>query len=126
MMAMNLINGQDVWAGVKFAGLPFLGEAAMRPGFEAWPVLVGALRHFAVSAVWGALFGWLVFGRSRLATIALGAAWGIVVWLGMYYLVLPLVGAGWVAQMVPVSMAIFEHVLFGLAVAFLPFQPQSL
>lgn len=126
MLVMNLITGQDMWMGAKMAGAPFLGEAAMQPGFAAQPVAVGVLSHFAVSIVWGALFGALVIGRSRPATIAYGALYGVVVWLGMFYAVLPAVGLRAMAQSVPVHLAIIEHVLFGLvlAVAFLPFQPR--
>lgn len=127
MMAMNLIKGQDIWIGAKLAGWPFLGDAAMAPGFSLGPVLVGLLSHFAVSLVWGALFGLLCIGRSRGATLALGALWGIVVWLGMFYVLLPFIGAGQMTLMMPVGAAIFEHVLFGLAVAvaFLPYQPRA-
>jgi len=41
----------------------------------------------------------------RIPTNVLGALWGIVVWLGMYYVVLPLVGMGQVARSVPLAMA---------------------
>lgn len=125
MLARNAASGQDVWAGMKGAGWPFLGEAAMRPGFELWPVLLGILCHFAVSMAWGIPFGWLAFGRSQAATLVVGALWGLAIWLGMFYVVLPLVGAEAVVRMTPVATAVFEHVLFGLAVAagFLPFQP---
>lgn len=124
MTTMNLLHGQDIWMGMKTAGLPFMGERAMQPGFEAGPVLVGVLCHFAVSAVWGALFAVFAYGMSRSATVGLGALWGIVVWLGMYYVVLPVVGAGDLPRNVPVGMAVLSHVFFGLilGVAFLPFQ----
>ncbi len=122
--AMTLASHGNVWAGFKGAGMPFLGERATQPGFDAVAVLVGLLSHFTVSAVWGLLFGLLFFGWSKGMTVVLGALWGIVVWLGMYYVVLPLVGLANVARSVPVPAAVFFHVLFGLVVgiAFLPFQ----
>jgi hypothetical protein len=131
MLIMNLATAQDIWVGMKIAGEPFLGERAMQPGFDLGPVLVGVLSHFAVSLGWGLLFGVLFYGASRGATVALGAVWGVVVWLGMFYAVLPLVGLAELARAAPVGMAVFEHVLFGLAVGlgFLPFQrrrPRSL
>lgn len=124
MTIMNLAKGQDIWIGMKIAGMPFLGERAMQPGFDLGPVLIGVLSHFAVSIGWGVLFGLLFYGASRGATLVGGALWGIVVWLGMYYVVLPIVGLAELARMAPVGMAVFEHVLFGLAVGlgFLPFQ----
>jgi hypothetical protein len=125
MVVMNLATEKDVWVGAKFAALPFLGlERVMQSGFEAGPVLLGTISHFAVSAAWGVPFGLLFYDFSKSATVVAGAFWGIVVWLGMYYLVLPIIGAGHVLRMTPAPMAIMEHVLFGISVAlgFLPFQ----
>ncbi|MDB4953042.1 MAG: hypothetical protein JWO36_611 [Myxococcales bacterium] len=120
----NLASGRSVWQGLKGAGTPFLHERAAQPGFDLVAVVVGVLSHFAVSIVWGVLFALVFYGLSRGATMVAGVFWGIVVWLGMFYVVLPLVGMGQVAQTVPVGVAVFEHVLFGVALAlgFLPFQ----
>lgn len=119
-----LAKGQDIWPAFKGAAAPFLGERATTPGFDGPAVLLGILCHFAVSIGWGVLFAAIFFGLSRGATIAVGALWGIVVWLGMYYVLLPLVGQSQMARNEPVAMAIVSHVIFGLAVAigFLPFQ----
>jgi len=124
MLVMSVSQRQDVWRGAKMAGMPFLGERAAQPGFDLGAVLVGLLSHFAVSIAWGVLFGLIFFGWSKGLTVLMGAFWGIVVWLGMFYVVLPIVGLSNVARMMPVGVAVFEHVLFGLAVGFgfLPFQ----
>jgi hypothetical protein len=126
LLILNAAGGRDVWMGMKGAGLPFLGERAMRPGFDAVAVGVGVLSHFLVSVAWGLPFGLLFYGLDRARTVVLGVAWGFVVWIGMYYLVLPLAGAGQVARSAPVGMAILTHVLFGLSVAlaFLRYQPR--
>jgi hypothetical protein len=126
MLVMNLAMDQDAWVGAKFAALPFLGlERITQPGFQAGPVVLGVVSHFAISAVWGLLFGLIFYDFGRTATVVAGAFWGIVVWLAMHYLVvLPLIGSGQVARLMPVHTAILEHVLFGISVAFgfLPFQ----
>jgi hypothetical protein len=124
MTIMNLTQGKDVWVGMKGAALPFLGERAHAPGFDAGAVVLGVLCHFAVSIGWGGLFGVIAYGLSKGMTVLAGALWGIVVWLGMYYAVLPLVGAGEVTRSTPVVQAITTHVLFGLVVGlgFLPYQ----
>jgi hypothetical protein len=124
MTAMNLSQGKDLWVGMKGAALPFLGERVHQPGFDATAVPLGILCHFAVSVGWGMLFGVIAYGLSKGMTVVAGAVWGIVVWLGMYYAVLPLVGAGEVTRNTPVPMAIATHVLFGLVVGlgFLPYQ----
>jgi hypothetical protein len=74
--------------------------------------------------VWGLLFAVISYGLSRGATVLAGALWGIVVWFGMYYLVLPVAGLPEVAQSTPLLKAIASHLVFGLAVGvgYLPFQ----
>ena len=123
MAVMNLIRGHDVWGGMKFAGVPVLGERALQPGFDGLAVAVGVFDHFAVSAVWGVLFGILFYGLSRNATYVAGIVWGIVVWIAMLYVVLPVLGFPAGGTM-PVAMSAFTHILFGVvtAAAFLPYQ----
>ena len=62
--------------------------------------------------------------RVRVATVLAGALWGIVVWLAMFYVVLPVAGAGVVARGAPIGGAVTGHLIFGLAlgIGFLPFQ----
>jgi uncharacterized membrane protein YagU involved in acid resistance len=124
MMIMNAAKGMDVWMGAKMPGMPFLGQTAMEPGFAFGPVMIGMLSHFLVSIVWAVPFALLVYGFSRAATVGAGALWGIVVWLGMFYIVLPILGLGQIPKSMPVGLAVIEHVLFGVgtAVGFLPFQ----
>lgn len=124
MMIVNAAKGMDVWRGAKMPGMPFVGNSAMEPGFAFGPVLVGMMSHFMVSIVWAVPFALLVYGFGRAATVGLGALWGVVVWLGMFYVVLPIIGLGQIPKSMPVGIAFFEHVLFGLATAigFLPFQ----
>lgn len=117
MAGMNLLQGKDLWIGAKMAGFPFLGQQALDPGFMLAPVLIGLVCHFAVSAAWGAPFGFLASGMTRAGTMVFGLVWGIAVWLGMFYVVLPFVGAAEIARMMPIGAAVFEHLLFGLAVA---------
>ena len=125
MIVMALVKGMDPWqTALKGAAAPLLGDAAMRPGFELGPVLLGLVCHFAVSIGWGLLFGLIAYGLSKPMTMLAGALWGVVVWLGMFYVVLPLVGLADMARESPVSTAVIYHVFFGIALGagFLPFQ----
>jgi hypothetical protein len=124
MLLVNAAQGQNVWVGTKVAAYPFLRDRVMAPGFDFGPVLLGLISHFVVSAAWGLLFALVAYGMSRRGTVAFGALWGLVVWIGMFYVVLPLVGAGALVRGAPVGLAIVEHVIFGLAVGigFLPYQ----
>lgn len=124
MAAITVSTGGDVWSALKGAGAPFLGERAMQPGYDALAVAAGIMGHYLVSIGWGVLFGLLVFGLDRALTVLAGAAYGIIVWLGMFWLVLPLVGLGAMSEQGANGIAVLTHVIFGLAlgVGFLPFQ----
>ncbi len=121
----NLVQGRGFWSGWKGASVIFLGPSrASAPGFDLTAVVLGLLVHFGVAIVWGILFALVIYGASRATTVAAGIAWGFLVWIGMYYVVLPLVGLAQVAHAVPVGAAIVDHVIFGVATAlgFLPYQ----
>ena len=68
----------------------------------------------AISAAWGALFALAFYGLSRGMTMLAGIAWGFVVWLGMYYVVLPLVGLEAMRRDAPPERAIAFHVFFAV------------
>ena len=120
---MNAAKGDDVLRGLKFAGVPLLGKRALEPGFDHVAIVVGVFDHLVISMGWGFLFGLLFFGLSKGMTMAAGVLWGLVVWIVMLYVALPVLGFPAGGQN-PVPMAIFTHVLFAevLAAAFLPFQ----
>ncbi len=121
---VQVAYGGDIWVALKGASTPFLHERAAQPGFDGPAVALGLVIHFAISIVWGVLFALIAFGLSRGATVLAGAVWGVVVWLVMYYVVLPAVGLAQVARSQPIVNAVVGHVIFGLAVGlgFLPFQ----
>src|SRR5262245_14912664 len=120
--------GDDLWVATKTAASPILGARVLLPGFDGTAVLLGILCHFAVSLLWGVLFAAVAFGLSRRATIWAGTLWGILVWIGMVAVVLPLTGAGMITYTTPTVRAIVQYLVFGLVVGvtFLPYQrPQT-
>jgi hypothetical protein len=127
MVILTLARGTDPWYGVKGAAAPFLGQRAMEAGFDLFPVVLGFVTHLLISIAWAVPFALLVFGLGRALTVLAGAAWGIVVWVGMYHVVLPMVGLGSMVHDAPLSRAIGYHVFFGLAVgiAFLRWQREA-
>lgn len=124
MVASALINDLDVWPSLKAAALPFMGMRVFEPGFDLPAVMVGVSTHFFLSMFWGVLFAVVAYGLSRVSTLVAATAWGLVVWFGMHWVAMPLLGYGDVVRAVPVNLALFEHLLFGLSmgIAFLPFQ----
>ena len=124
MLGGALLQGREVWPLLKGAAAPLLGARALQPGFDPPALLLGLLCHLAVAVAWGILFGIVFWGASRAATLWGGLAWGVVVWLAMYFVVLPTVGMGEYSLNAPIAPALATHLVFGvsLAIAFLPFQ----
>lgn len=125
MLTGAAAQGMNAWPVLKGASAPFFGmERVGAPGFDAGPVLIGIVSHYGVSLVWALLFAALAYGLSPRATALAGAAFGVVVWVGMYYVALPILGLAAMAESTPVPAAVFNHILFGAAVGltFAPFQ----
>lgn len=120
---MNAAQGRDVLQGLKFAGVPVLGKRALEPGFDHVAIVIGVFDHLVISMAWGFFFGLLFFGLSKGMTMLAGVFWGLVVWIVMLYVALPVLGFPPGGNN-PLPVAIFTHVLFAevLAAAFLPFQ----
>src|SRR5262249_4768383 len=112
MIVGGLVKGEDFWGHIKFAAYPFLGQRATLPGFDGGPVLAGVLCNFLVSVIWAVLFALLVYGLTRGVTVVAGLLWGLVVWIGMFYVVLPIIGLADAARSTPVGQAIVTHVIF--------------
>ena len=123
LAVMNAIQGRDVLRGLKFPAVPLLGPRALEPGFDHVAIVVGQVCHLGVSMFWGVTFALLFFGLGKGMTLLAGAFWGVVSWIVMLYVVMPMIGfpAGGRGS---VLVAIIEHVVFGviLGAAFLPFQ----
>ncbi len=117
-------RGGDAWQALKLASYPFVGGDAFLEGFDPETVALGLLCHHSVSMFWGILFAVLFRGIPLFATLVAGIAWGPVVWVNMYYLVLPLIGAKEIAQIAPAPFTLLEHLLFALTLAgvLMPFQ----
>lgn len=127
MTVMSLVKGNDVWYGIKGAASPFLGNRALVPGFDFVAVYFGLVSHLAISAIWGVLFGLAFYGSRKGVTVVGGILWSFVVWVGMYFVVLPLAGLEHMAHEAPFGRVIVYHLIFSvpMAVAFLPFQPKA-
>lgn len=117
MTALAGAANRDIWYGMKGAAAPFLGERAMQPGFDFPAVVLGLMSHFAISLIWGVLFALAFYGLSRTTIMLAGIGWGFVVWIGMYYVVLPTVGLSHMADEAPVGRAISFHVFYSVVMA---------
>ncbi|MCI0708183.1 MAG: hypothetical protein L0Y80_11955 [Ignavibacteriae bacterium] len=86
----KLMGGENPARLLNFAASGIFGEAAYSEGSTM--IVVGILLHVAVSVVWSLLF---ILLSSQLRKISkywwlLGAMYGIVIWAGMVFFVIPL------------------------------------
>jgi hypothetical protein len=130
----SLLVNQDPLYVLRVWGTVFLGERALTTTDLNFFMLV-AVVHFSIGAVAGAVFHVLVsfFVPDRpLRQIALGAAYGLAMWVVNFYFVLVwlqprLVGDAYVLQLMPPWIAALTHLIYGLTLGALQplgrFQP---
>lgn len=95
---LSLLMGVNLWVPPKLIGatMPWVdGVAATVPGFDLVPVLTGALLHFVMSALLGAMFGLFFRGLGLPSAFGLpvliGLVYGIVIFVGAFFVALPLI-----------------------------------
>jgi cytochrome c oxidase cbb3-type subunit 2 len=122
----SLVVNQDPLRILRVYGTVFLGARALTTDELDFFMLV-AVVHFSVGAAAGAVFHVLVnrFVPPRASLqIALGAAYGVLMWVVNFYLVIAwlqprLVGEAWVLTLMPTGVALLTHVVYGLTLGLL-------
>jgi hypothetical protein len=128
---------QDPLLFLRVYGTVFLGAKALTTDDLNFFMLV-AVVHFSVGALAGAVFhvlvNWLVPGRTA-TQIALGAAYGLLMWIVNFYVVIAwlqprLVGEPYVLELMPAWIAALTHVIYGVTLGvlqplgrFVPYRP---
>lgn len=90
--------------------------------FDAGPATLGLAVHMMTGAAWGALFGLLAVGLTRLGAVVAGVVYGAAVLVVMSFVVLPVVadlfgGGPPISDMAEMSgwgTFTVEHLMFGL------------
>lgn len=135
----SLIVNQDPLRILRVYGTVFLGEAALTTSDLNFFMLVGVV-HFSVGAAAGAVFhvfvNRFVASRSALTIIALGAAYGLLMWVVNFYFILSwlqprLVGEAFVLRLMPAWIGAATHLVYGLTLGvlqplgrFVPYEPE--
>lgn len=133
----SILLEQDPLLFLRVYGTVFLGKEALVTQDLNFFMLV-AVVHFSVGAVAGAVFHVLVslYTPERAAiTIALGAAYGLLIWVVNFYVVIEwlqtsLYGEAYVLQLMPAWVAALTHMLYGVTLGvlqplgrFVPYRP---
>ena len=122
----SLLVSQDPLRFLRVYGTFFLGARALTTEDLNFFMLV-AVVHFSVGAAAGAVFHVAVNrffpGRNGLH-IVLGAAYGVLMWIVNFYLVISwlqprLVGEGYILALMPAWVAALTHVVYGLTLGIL-------
>lgn len=97
--------------------LPELDVAAMLAMMMGAPIIVGWIAHFMIGTVaWGGGFAILYDMIPGGSAVLKGIVFGIVAWLGMMIVIMPMTGAGFFGMnfgvMAPV-MTLVLHIIFG-------------
>jgi membrane associated rhomboid family serine protease len=119
---LSLLTGISIWVPPRLiaAAAPWYGRAvAEAPGFELGPVLTGTLLHFITSIILGAIFGFVFHRILRLPTsfgtpILVGLAYGILIFVVAYALVLPAVNP--VLREAYLAPFVAQNMVFGICV----------
>ena len=115
-MIYELIWGIGFWsAPVLISGfvLPSVQSIAIPIGFLLIPVIVGLVAHMIFSMVLAIPFVKIVASYDKMKRIMLGMGFGILVFIVMWFLILPLLNP----VMLNLNMAVFalSHLLWGMA-----------
>jgi len=135
----SILVEQDPLLFLRVYGTVFLGQEALVTQDLSFFMLV-AVVHFSVGALGGAVFHVLVSFKTPAkvtTTWALGAAYGFLMWVVNFYVVIEwvqmsLYGQAYVLELMPVWVAVLSHVLYGLTLGALqplgrwvPYQPAA-
>jgi len=123
-LAMTIVSAlltraldQDLWLQPKVIASLVLGSSATTSaGFAAAPVLLGLLIHLAVAALLGVLFELFMRRITRLPSDygvpeVAGLAYGLLIWLAAYFIVLPLLAPALLSIYAPALL--IQHLVYG-------------
>lgn len=115
-MIVSLVAGRGLWFPMKLVAAFAMGQDAIFGGIGT--IALGVVTHLAIGALFGLVYAYLVpRGANRSTDLLIGIAYGVLVYFGMTYAVLP-----WVNTLMYAGIErdwyLAAHVLYGVTVAF--------
>lgn len=114
---LSLLTGISIWQPPKIIAATVYGASvANSTGFEAGPVILGTLIHFAISIVLGAIFGVIMHRLLHLTTefglpALAGLCYGLIIFFFAYFIA-PLVNP--VVNQYSMAAVIAQNLAFGI------------
>ena len=117
MLMVRLFMGESPWAPPQMIAAMALGKDVLPPPdtyapFDMKIMLTAMLIHFPLAIVYGLVVGWLVHRFDWAGGLAIGALFGIGIYIVNFYLVAP-AAFPWF-QMAQNWISVFAHAMFGL------------
>lgn len=114
---LSLVLDGNLWVEAKQIAAPFFGPLVVRPGFDAGPVIVGTILHFATAALLGAVYSIVTRRILKLPSdvgvpVLAGLIYGFFLWSTAYFLLLPLVNPFLRGTYAPAF--IIQHLVYGV------------
>ncbi|MBA3597936.1 MAG: hypothetical protein H0W40_11250 [Methylibium sp.] len=118
MMMVWLFMGQSPWGPPRMMAAMVLGKEVLPPpaDFSLTAMMTAMAIHLPLSAVYGAIIGWLVHRFDMLAAVLIGMVFGIVaLYVVNFYLIAPAMFPWFVEARNWVSLV--AHAMFGIVAA---------
>jgi hypothetical protein len=114
---LSAVFGGDMWLEAKQIAAPFYGSSVNTPGFDAGPVVLGTLLHFATAALLGSIYSIALRRVLRLPSdvgvpVLSGLIYGFLLWILAYFVVLPLINPSLRETYAP--SFIIQHLVYGI------------
>ena len=116
LIGLLLAQGVSIWVPVRMTAAIVLGQGVLPPpeSFDGAATAIALTLHFGLSAVYGMVIALLIRRLERMPALAVGAAFGIAVWLLNYFVLAPSFFPWLIAQRGALSTP-FLHAIFGVA-----------
>lgn len=116
MIMLPLFLGGSPWGPPRMMAAMVLGSGVLPPPatFDLGILMMAMMVHFPLSIIYAIGFGWILGGIKKLPLIAVGAAFGLAIYLVNFYIFTEVwpwfeMARNWVS--------IFAHIVFGVVLA---------
>ena len=108
--AILVVTGNDIWTAVRLIATSVYGQQAA----IGWlPIVAGTILHLVTGTFFGAVFASLVPRMPANIYVVAGLIYGLLTWVVMALLILPLVAPLLVATNINVAVLLLAHVVYG-------------